>query len=143
LVFFIGGDPSILCWCQYDGVLLVLLPRKWLKKFVVNSARFRELWKVLENLILKDVFQLPQLLLLKKCFLQVSLRLPLQSLSDFVLGKEALGGTLAGATVTGVLLALFMANAGGAWDNAKKAIEQGQVEGESKGDRSSQSCCYW
>ena len=49
------------------------------------------------------------------------------------LGKEALGGTLAGATVTGVLLALFMANAGGAWDNAKKAIEQGHVPGESKG----------
>ncbi len=51
----------------------------------------------------------------------------------FILGKEALGGMLAGATVTGVLLALFMANAGGAWDNAKKAIEQGHVEGESKG----------
>ncbi len=51
----------------------------------------------------------------------------------FVLGKEALGGTLAGATVTGVLLALFMANAGGAWDNAKKAIEQGHVPGEKKG----------
>ncbi len=51
----------------------------------------------------------------------------------FVLGKEALGGMLAGATITGVLLALFMANAGGAWDNAKKAIEQGDIEGESKG----------
>ncbi|MBT3983740.1 MAG: sodium-translocating pyrophosphatase [Bacteriovoracaceae bacterium] len=51
----------------------------------------------------------------------------------FFLGKEALGGFLAGATVTGVLLALFMANAGGAWDNAKKAIEQGHVEGEEKG----------
>lgn len=50
-----------------------------------------------------------------------------------VLGKEALGGTLAGATVTGVLLALFMANAGGAWDNAKKAIEQGHIPGEAKG----------
>ena len=50
-----------------------------------------------------------------------------------ILGKEALGGMLAGATVTGVLLALFMANAGGAWDNAKKAIEQGHIEGESKG----------
>ena len=51
----------------------------------------------------------------------------------FILGKDALGGMLAGATVTGVLLALYMANAGGAWDNAKKAIEQGEIEGESKG----------
>ncbi|MCY4644317.1 MAG: sodium-translocating pyrophosphatase [Bacteriovoracales bacterium] len=54
-------------------------------------------------------------------------------LVGLVLGKEALGGMLAGATVTGVLLALFMANAGGAWDNAKKSIEQGHIEGESKG----------
>ena len=51
-----------------------------------------------------------------------------------VLGSSALGGMLAGATVTGVLMALFMANAGGAWDNAKKAIEQGHIEGAEKGD---------
>ena len=51
----------------------------------------------------------------------------------FLLGKEALGGMLGGATVTGVLLALLMANAGGAWDNAKKAIEKGDVHGEEKG----------
>ena len=46
------------------------------------------------------------------------------------LGVEALGGMLAGATVTGVLMALFMANAGGAWDNAKKYIEGGALGGK-------------
>ena len=50
------------------------------------------------------------------------------------LGANALGGLLAGSLVTGVLMALFMANAGGAWDNAKKAIEQGHIEGAKKGD---------
>ena len=47
-----------------------------------------------------------------------------------LLGKEALGGMLAGATLSGVLLALLMANAGGAWDNAKKYIEQGHLGGK-------------
>ncbi|MEE8575182.1 MAG: sodium-translocating pyrophosphatase, partial [Thermodesulfobacteriota bacterium] len=47
-----------------------------------------------------------------------------------IFGPKALGGMLAGATVTGVLLALFMANAGGAWDNAKKYIECGAHGGK-------------
>ncbi len=46
------------------------------------------------------------------------------------LGVEALGGLLAGATISGVLLALYMANAGGAWDNAKKYIEGGAHGGK-------------
>jgi K(+)-stimulated pyrophosphate-energized sodium pump len=48
----------------------------------------------------------------------------------FIIGKEALGGFLVGAMISGVLLALFMANAGGAWDNAKKYIEQGNLGGK-------------
>jgi K(+)-stimulated pyrophosphate-energized sodium pump len=48
----------------------------------------------------------------------------------YFMGVEALGGLLAGATVTGVLMALFMANAGGAWDNAKKYIEGGAHGGK-------------
>ena len=48
----------------------------------------------------------------------------------YILGKEGLGGMLAGATMAGVMMALMMANAGGAWDNAKKYIEGGAHGGK-------------
>jgi K(+)-stimulated pyrophosphate-energized sodium pump len=49
----------------------------------------------------------------------------------FVVGAEALGGFLAGATVSGVLMGIFQNNAGGAWDNAKKSFEKGvEINGE-------------
>ena len=51
-------------------------------------------------------------------------------LVGFLGGAEMLGGLLAGVTVSGVLLALFMSNAGGAWDNAKKSIECGSHGGK-------------
>jgi K(+)-stimulated pyrophosphate-energized sodium pump len=54
-------------------------------------------------------------------------------LVGFIMGPEALAGLLLGTTVVGVVLGIFMANTGGAWDNAKKYIEQGLVEGEKKG----------
>ncbi|QDR81883.1 sodium-translocating pyrophosphatase [Sporomusa termitida] len=51
-------------------------------------------------------------------------------LVGFILGAKALAGFLAGATAAGVLMALFMSNAGGAWDNAKKWIETGKYGGK-------------
>jgi len=52
----------------------------------------------------------------------------------FVFGAEILGGLLAGVTVCGVLMAIFQSNSGGAWDNAKKMIEEGiELNGQSYG----------
>ena len=51
-------------------------------------------------------------------------------LVGFTLGAETLGGVLGGGLIGCVLLALMMANAGGAWDNAKKYIEQGNLGGK-------------
>jgi K(+)-stimulated pyrophosphate-energized sodium pump len=63
--------------------------------------------------------------LILPAFLAVGLPL----LVGFILGPNALGGFLGGAIFTGVIFALFMANAGGLWDNAKKYIETGQFGG--------------
>ena len=67
---------------------------------------------------------------LKKMILPALLAIATPILVGLFLGVEALGGMLAGATLAGVLLAITMANAGGAWDNAKKYIELGNLGGK-------------
>jgi K(+)-stimulated pyrophosphate-energized sodium pump len=63
---------------------------------------------------------------LKSMMLPGALAIVSPVVTGFLAGPEALGGLLAGVTVSGVLLALFMSNAGGAWDNAKKTFEEGK-----------------
>ena len=53
--------------------------------------------------------------------------------SGFLFGAQFVGGLLIGTTLSGIMLALFTANSGGAWDNGKKLIESGEIEGEGKG----------
>jgi len=67
---------------------------------------------------------------LKKMVLPGSLAVAAPIVVGFILGPQALGGMLGGALVSGVLLALTMANAGGAWDNAKKYVEKGELGGK-------------
>jgi K(+)-stimulated pyrophosphate-energized sodium pump len=62
---------------------------------------------------------------IKRMMLPGALAIVTPVVFGFVLGPEALGGLLAGVTVSGVLMAIFMSNAGGAWDNAKKSFEGG------------------
>ena len=64
---------------------------------------------------------------IKKMMLPGAIALISPVIVGFVFGPEVLGGFLAGATVTGVLMGIFQNNAGGAWDNAKKSFEQGAV----------------
>ncbi|NOY62141.1 MAG: sodium-translocating pyrophosphatase [Gammaproteobacteria bacterium] len=67
---------------------------------------------------------------LKKMVLPGVLAVSAPVVVGFGLGPQALGGMLGGALVTGVLMALMMANAGGAWDNAKKYVEKGNLGGK-------------
>jgi K(+)-stimulated pyrophosphate-energized sodium pump len=68
---------------------------------------------------------------IKKMVLPGAIALISPLLVGFLMGPEALGGMLAGATVSGVLMGMFQNNAGGAWDNAKKSFEKGvEINGE-------------
>ncbi len=68
---------------------------------------------------------------IKKMMLPGAIAIVSPLVIGFILGPEALGGFLAGATVSGVLLGMFQNNAGGAWDNAKKSFEKGvEINGE-------------
>ncbi|MBL7760862.1 MAG: sodium-translocating pyrophosphatase [Sediminibacterium sp.] len=68
---------------------------------------------------------------LKKMMLPGAITIVSPLIIGFVFGPEALGGFLAGATVSGVLMGIFQNNAGGAWDNAKKSFEKGvEINGE-------------
>ena len=67
---------------------------------------------------------------LKKMLLPGALAIAAPPVVGFGLGAEALGGMLSGALITCVLMALMMANAGGAWDNAKKHVEKGNLGGK-------------
>ena len=68
---------------------------------------------------------------IKKMILPGAIAILFPLIIGFLLGPEALGGFLAGATVCGVLMGIFQNNAGGAWDNAKKSFEKGvEINGE-------------
>jgi K(+)-stimulated pyrophosphate-energized sodium pump len=68
---------------------------------------------------------------LKKMMLPGAIAILFPLIIGFIFGPEVLGGFLAGATVSGVLMGMFQNNAGGAWDNAKKSFEKGvKINGE-------------
>jgi len=105
-------------------------------KIVIEVRRqFKEIAGLMEGKAKPDTkrcVEIATTTAIQKMMLPGSVAVIFPPLVGFLLGKEALGGALAGATVVGVSLALMMANSGGAWDNAKKYIEGGNLEGFGK-----------
>jgi len=102
---------------------------------MVNEVRrqFREIPGLMEGKAKPDsdrCVQIATVSALQEMILPGLLAIIAPILVGTIMGKEALGGLLAGATLTGVLLALMMSNGGGAWDNAKKYIEGGAHGGK-------------
>jgi K(+)-stimulated pyrophosphate-energized sodium pump len=94
--------------------------------------QFREEPGILQGKVIPDYKRCVSLAAegaLSSLVLPAFLAVGLPLLVGFILGPDALGGFLGGAIFTGVIFALFMANAGGLWDNAKKYIETGQYGG--------------
>ncbi len=101
---------------------------------MVNEVRrqFREIKGLLEGTAKPDYARCVDIAAggaLKELILPGLLAVATPVLVGFLLGPEALGGLLAGSIFTGLIFALFMANAGGLWDNAKKYIESGECGG--------------
>jgi len=95
--------------------------------------QFREVAGLMEGLAKADTARCVEIATgaaLREMIAPGVLAVVLPPVIGYGLGKEALGGFIAGATLVGVFLALMMANAGGAWDNAKKYIEEGNLGGK-------------
>ncbi len=103
-------------------------------KLVIEIRRqFREIKGLMEGTAEPDTGKCVDIVTknaLREMIIPGTLAVALPLIVGFTLGPAALGGFLAGATATGVLFGIFMANAGGTWDNSKKWIEAGNLGGK-------------
>ncbi len=127
--FFIGGAvPFLVAAMTMDSV------GKAAQAMVEEVRRqFREITGLMEGKVAPDsarCIEISTKASLREMILPGMVTILTPVLVGFLINKEALGGLLAGSLLAGVLMALFMANAGGAWDNAKKLIEGGAHGGK-------------
>ncbi|MBX5321750.1 MAG: sodium-translocating pyrophosphatase [Candidatus Bathyarchaeota archaeon] len=127
-VFLGGMMPPLL------SALLILAVGRNAERMVEEVRRqFKEIPGLMEGKAKPDYAKCVDIATkgaIKELMLPCSLAIIVPVLTMIVLGKEALAGFLAGSIVTGIIFALFMANSGGLWDNAKKYIESGAHDGK-------------
>ncbi len=121
---FIGGALPFI----FSSFLMGAVGRASIKMVDEVRRQFREIKGIMEGKAKPDYAKCVDIstsAALREMMLPGALAVVSPLIVGFVLGPAALGGLLTGAIISGFLLALFLANAGGAWDNAKKLIESG------------------
>jgi K(+)-stimulated pyrophosphate-energized sodium pump len=138
------GDPNVVIG-MFLGAMVVLVAASMTMTSVGKAAgqmvaeirrQFKEIPGLLNGTGKPDTARCIEISTnasLKEMIAPVLLTVIAPVIIGFTLGPVALGGALAGSLLTGVCMALLMANAGGVWDNGKKYIEAGNLEGEKKG----------
>ena len=135
------NDPMVLCGMFIGGIFPFLVSSMTMTavgdaafEMIVEVRRqFKEIPGLLEGTAKPDTARCVDIATraaLRKMILPGSMAVLAPVVIGFGLGPKALGGTLAGALVCCVMMALMMANAGGAWDNAKKYVEKGNLGGK-------------
>ena len=137
-------DPKILAGALIGGALpylfsgmLIEAVAKAARKMVEEVRRqFREIPGILEGKAepdYKTCIEISSQGALKEMKVPAVLAILFPLVSGFLFGPYFVGGLLIGATLSAIMLAIFTGNAGGAWDNGKKYIESGAIEGQGKG----------
>ena len=137
-------DPLTLCGglCGaalpflFSGMLIEAVAKAARKMVEEVRRQFNEIDGLLEGKTLPDYktcIEISSQGALKEMRIPCIMAILFPIVTGFIFGPLFVGGILIGATLSAIMLALFCGNSGGAWDNAKKYIEAGGVEGESKG----------
>jgi K(+)-stimulated pyrophosphate-energized sodium pump len=121
---FIGGMLPFL----FSSMAMKAVGEAAMDMIIEVRRQFREIEGLLEGKVPPDTKKCVDIstkAALRQMMLPGALAISSPVIVGFAFGPETLGGVLVGVTVTGVLMAIFMSNAGGAWDNAKKSFEGG------------------
>lgn len=121
---------------MFSGMLINAVAKAARKMVEEVRRQFREIKGLLEGEVLPDYktcIEISSQGAIKEMRVPAIFCILFPVVCGFIFGAEFVGGVLVGATISAIMLALFCGNAGGAWDNGKKYIETGAVQGHKKG----------
>ena len=120
----------------FSGMLIDAVAKAARKMVVEVRRQFREIKGLLQGEVLPDYktcIEISSQGALKEMRVPAVMAILFPVVCGFLFGAWFVGGLLIGATISAIMLAIFTGNAGGAWDNAKKYVETGAIEGHGKG----------